>query len=203
MAYPTVDAAYGFKPVNLVGGRVFAGSTRMIPITGGHGTSIYFGEHVLMSTNGTIINATATDSASGLIGVFMGCSYINSMSQRVYSQYFPASTAGTVDTVSMIEAYIVDDPQAVYRVAINTAAGAMSGRTRNCVGENAAIVMTAGSSVTGNSKFAVNSATATTTTLPLRIIDVVQDTKNASGSFTEVLVMWNPSIHLYTTATPV
>ena len=32
MAYPTVSAPYGLKPVNLIGGQVFAGSTRNIPI---------------------------------------------------------------------------------------------------------------------------------------------------------------------------
>lgn len=32
MAYPTVDKPYGFRPVNLLGGQVYAGSTRQIPI---------------------------------------------------------------------------------------------------------------------------------------------------------------------------
>jgi hypothetical protein len=32
MAYPVVDAPYGLKPLNLIGGQVFAGSTRMYPI---------------------------------------------------------------------------------------------------------------------------------------------------------------------------
>ena len=29
MAYPTIDKPYGFKPINLIGGQVFAGSTRV------------------------------------------------------------------------------------------------------------------------------------------------------------------------------
>jgi hypothetical protein len=32
MAYPIIDAPYGVKPVNLIGGQVFAGSTRNLPI---------------------------------------------------------------------------------------------------------------------------------------------------------------------------
>ena len=32
MAYPTVDAPYGLKPVNLIGGLPFAGATRQLPI---------------------------------------------------------------------------------------------------------------------------------------------------------------------------
>ena len=41
MAYPTVSAPYGLIPINLVGGRVFAGATRQIPIGSGEGTDIY------------------------------------------------------------------------------------------------------------------------------------------------------------------
>jgi hypothetical protein len=35
MAYPTVNGPNGLLPANLIGGRVFAGSTRMIPIASG------------------------------------------------------------------------------------------------------------------------------------------------------------------------
>ena len=43
MAYPTVSAPYGFKPVNLIGGQVFAGSTRSLPIQYGYATNIFYG----------------------------------------------------------------------------------------------------------------------------------------------------------------
>ena len=32
MAYPTVAAPYGLKPVNLIGGQVYTGSTRNLPV---------------------------------------------------------------------------------------------------------------------------------------------------------------------------
>jgi len=35
MAYPVVDKPYGLQPANLIGGQVFAGSTRMYPIVYG------------------------------------------------------------------------------------------------------------------------------------------------------------------------
>jgi len=85
MAYPTIDAPYGFKPVNLLGGQVYAGSTRQMAIASGHGTAIFFGDIVIMSSNGCINNATLTDSAVQVAGIFMGCSYIISSSQRIYS----------------------------------------------------------------------------------------------------------------------
>ena len=36
MAYPTVQAPYGLIPINLIGGQVFAGATRQIPIASGY-----------------------------------------------------------------------------------------------------------------------------------------------------------------------
>lgn len=48
MAYPTVDAPYGLKPVNLIGGQVFAGSTRQIKIASNYGTNIFM--EMLLST---------------------------------------------------------------------------------------------------------------------------------------------------------
>jgi hypothetical protein len=58
MAYPTVDKPYGLKPVNLIGGQVFAGATRQMEIATtanvGYGTSIFYGDLVTRVTGGTI-----------------------------------------------------------------------------------------------------------------------------------------------------
>jgi hypothetical protein len=42
MAYPTISAPYGLKPVNLIGGQVFAGSTRLMEIASGYATNIFY-----------------------------------------------------------------------------------------------------------------------------------------------------------------
>jgi hypothetical protein len=42
MAYPTVDKPYGLKPVNLIGGQVFAGATRQMEIASGYATNTFF-----------------------------------------------------------------------------------------------------------------------------------------------------------------
>jgi hypothetical protein len=36
--YPTVAAPYGLKPINLIGGQVFAGSTRLLKVTNSYAT---------------------------------------------------------------------------------------------------------------------------------------------------------------------
>jgi hypothetical protein len=46
MAYPTVSAPYGLKPVNLIGGQVFAGATRLMQIASGYATNIFYGDLV-------------------------------------------------------------------------------------------------------------------------------------------------------------
>ena len=204
MAYPTVSAPYGLIPVNLLGGQVFSGSTRQIPIQTAHGTSIYFGDVVLMSSNGCITTAVLTVTTVNVVGIFMGCSYINSSGQRIYGQYYPALTTGTPDTTSAITAYVADDPDLVMKTAIVSGTTTVAQATRaNLVGGNAALVPNAGSTTTGNSAMAVLNSTATTAAIPLKVVDVVPDTAPATGSFVEVLVSWNQGIHQYRLATGV
>lgn len=200
MAYPTIDAPYGLRPVSLLGGQVFAGSTRQMAIGSGHGTAIFFGDAVSMSAAGTVWGTAAisTDAPVQVAGVFMGCTYVNTAGQRVFSQYYPASTTGVVDSTNAIYAYVADDPDVVMKVAIVSGTTTISGKDRaGLVGGNVPLVNNIGSTITGDSKLAVLSTTATASTLPLKVIDVVQDTTNASGSFTEVLVIWNTGVHMY------
>ena len=196
MAYPTISAPYGLKPVNLIGGQVFAGATRLLNIASGYNTSIFYGDVVTLVSTGTIQKDTGTTTATP-VGVFLGCSYVNSQGQTIFTQYFPANT--TAPTGTTITAYVADDPDQLFKVALvsgTTADGngltiAYLGRT--IIGGNVEIVQNTGSTVTGDSKIGVYSAAGATTTatLPLRVIDVVPDTANSSGNFCEVIVKWN------------
>jgi len=198
MAYPTIAAPYGLKPINLIGGQVFAGATRQLVIASGYGTSIFYGDVVKLASTGTIQKDTGTSTATP-VGVFLGCSYVNSVGQVVFQQYFPAST--TAPTGTIITAYVADDPDQLFKAVLvtgttadDTASGllpAYLGRT--AIGGNAALVQNTGSTVTGDSKVGVYSAAGATTTasLPIRIVDVVPDTANSSGNFVEVIVKWN------------
>lgn len=196
MAYPTISGPYGLRPVNLIGGQVFAGATRLLNIASGYASSIFYGDVVTLVSTGTIEKDTGTTTATP-VGVFLGCSYVNSQGQTIFAQYFPANT--TAPTGTTITAYVADDPDQLYKVALvsgTTADGngltvAFLGRT--IIGGNVQIVQNTGSTVTGDSKIGVYSAAGATTTatLPLRVIDVVPDTANSSGNFCEVIVKWN------------
>ena len=193
MAYPTVDGPYGFQPINLIGGQVFAGATRMIPIASGSGTSIFVGDVVRLNTGGTLSRVSTTDSATDAVGIFMGCQFTNpTTKQLLQQQYYPASTVA-----SDILAFVCDDPDTFFKVAVLSGASTIGGMTQTDIGNNVAILVTAGSTTTGDSKEGVSATTGSTTTLPFRVIAGVPETVNASGSFTEVIVKWNMGVHTY------
>ena len=197
MAYPTIDKPYGLKPINLIGGQVYAGSTRLMAIASGEGTSIFFGDAVKLT--GGYITRDPADSAMTPVGVFMGCTYTDPNSnQKVFKQYFPSGTVA-----SDIKAYVVDDYDALFKVAVVSSGTTISGVTQAAVGFNAALVDNTGSTITGDSLVAISVTTATTNTLPVRIVDVVPDTANSLGSYTEVIVKWNFGMHQYQNATGV
>ncbi len=199
MAYPSVDAPYGLLPVNLIGGQVFAGATRQIPIASGSATAIFFGDVVKLGSDGTLSKDTGTDAATP-VGVFMGCSYTDSVYGKTFRQYYPGDVVA-----SDINAVVSDDPDALYKVAVTSSGTTMGYVNRTAVGNNAVLTQNAGNTATGNSKVAIDDTTGTTATFPVRIIDVVPETHTAGnpGSYTEVIVKWNAGMHQYNNATGV
>jgi hypothetical protein len=199
MAYPTVSAPYGLLPINLIGGQVFAGATRQIPIVSGYDTSIFYGDVVKLVDTGTLAKDTGTSTATP-VGVFLGCSYTDPVFGKTFRQYYPANTVATD-----IVAYVLDDPDALFKVAVVSSGTTIGFVTRTAVGNNAALVQNAGNTITGNSRVAVDDNTATTNTLPVRVIDVVPETAQAGnpGNYTEVIVKWNQGMHQYLNPTGV
>lgn len=200
MAYPTVDKPYGLKPINLIGGQVFAGATRQLVIANtagvGYGTSIFYGDVVKLVSTGTIEKDTGQATATPC-GVFLGCQYTSATTgQLTFSQYYPASLA--VKTGTTILAFVADDPDQLFKVVL------VAGQTedgngltpaflsRSVIGTNAELVQNTGSTVTGDSTVGVYTDGNTgTASLPVRIIDVVPDTANSSGNFCELIVKFN------------
>jgi len=199
MAYPTVSAPYGLLPINLIGGQVFAGATRQIPIASASATAIFYGDVVKLNSSGTLDKDQGTSSATP-VGVFLGCSYVDPTYGLTFRQYYPGGL-----TNSTIVAYVQDDPDQLYKVAVVSSGTTISYVNRAAVGENAVLVQNSGSTYTGNSAVAVDDTTATTSSWPVRIIDVVPETAYAGypGSYTEVIVKWNQGMHQYLNPTGV
>lgn len=195
MAYPTIDAPYGLVPVNRLDGLPYAGATRSFKIASGYATSIFKGDAVALVTGGTVERDTF-DAAMTPVGVFMGCSYTDpTLKYKVFSSYYPASTVA-----SDIEAVVVDDPNVVFKVAVVSSGTTIGDLALTDLGANVAGVNNAGSTATGNSACAISDTSATTNTLPFRIIGLVEETKNSSGGYTEAYVKWNAG-HQYNNTT--
>jgi hypothetical protein len=189
MAYPAVSAPYGLIPINLIGGQVFAGATRLIPIASNYGTSIFYGDVVRISSDGVLVKETGTSTvtATGVVGVFLGCTYTNpSTKQPIFAQYYPANTVA-----SDIQAYVADDPDQLFKVAVCSSGTTIGTVGRTAVGQNTALIQNSGSTTSGNSGVAADDTTGTTISLPLRIVDVVEETATGADAFTEIIVKWN------------
>ena len=201
MAYPTVSAPYGLKPVNLIGGQVFAGSTRLMQIASGYATDIFYGDLVKRVAAGTIEKDTGTTTATPC-GIFLGVQFTNGSTGQVQQQqFYPASQS--IKSGTQIFAVVADDPDTLFQVAVVSGTTTISGVGITAIGNNATLVQNAGSTTTGNSAVAILATTATTITFPIRIIDVVRDTATAADNFPEVIVKINATMHQYNNATGV
>jgi hypothetical protein len=202
MAYPTIDKTYGFKPLNRLDGLPYAGAIRQIPVAPAYATAILNGDTVAVNTSGYLVAANTTDSGN-IVGVLVGCAYINSSGQPVSGQYYPAAQS---TSTAMAFGYVVDDPSAVFKV-VATVAGSTTptAYTRALVGANVALVANVGSTTTGDSYYGIDgSSAATTNTLPVRVVDVVPDTATGSAAvaattYYEFLVKFNTAQYNSTT----
>ena len=198
----SVASPYGLKPVNLIGGQPYAGSTRTFLIDpAGTAATIYNGSPVYVNANGFLVVATATGADAttngfpvgtantGIVGVFVGCSYVNAQGQQIWSQYYPTGVTG------VITAQVIDDYDTVFQVQ---SAGIVA---QNALGANVFFTTGAvatGSTVTGNSTASVVAgASAVTTTAAFRVVGFASGPGDA---FTDILVKINPGYHTYTNA---
>jgi hypothetical protein len=182
MAYPTVSAPYGFQPINSIGGTPYAGSTRLVPVASG---AVYTGDLVEMLSSGTCAVISSGSAAAQCLGVCVGVQYTNSSGQTVQAQYAPASG------VTNVVAYVVDDPRALFKVAIVSSGTTMATLTRTAVGQNAPVALNSGNANTGDSAQAITTSTDVTATLPIRIVDVVPETMTSTTAYAEVIVKIN------------
>ena len=202
MAYPTISAPYGLKPVNLIGGQVFAGSTRLMEIASGYATNIFYGDLVKRVSDGTIEKDTGTATATPN-GVFLGVSFTNASTGQVQQQqYYPASQA--IATGTKIFAVVADDPDTLFQVVSCSSGTTVAGMGISAIGNNIELIQNAGSTISGNSAVAINEGTqATTSSLPIRIIDVVRESATGADTFVEFIVKINATMHQYNNSTGV
>ena len=187
MAYPVVSAPYGLKPINLIGGQVFAGSTREYNIPYAYSTDIFYGDIVGLARGQVARLSVSTGTVGTVAGIFLGCSYTNPVTkQKQFSQYWPAST-----TAGDAVAIVCDDPDTVFKAVVCSATTVVASGARAMIGQNLAMVNNTGSANTGNSANALLAPTdtpATTDALPIRVLGLVPETAVSLGTATYVSI---------------
>ena len=178
-------APYGLRPVNLIGGQPYAGSTRLIKINNAYAANIFYGQPVSVNASGVVIAETGTSNvaATGVVGVFVGCTYTDpNLKIKLFKQYWPT---GTVATDAY--AYVVDDPDVVMQIQADDAVA------QTALGANIGFSTFSGDTATGNSNTSADvGSLATTATLPLRIVGFVDGPDSVVGdAYTDILVKWN------------
>ena len=161
------NAPFGLKPSSKLGSNYNAEGVTEYKIASGASGNIFSGDLVKMANTGTILVAAAGDQA---LGVFRGCQYTDSSGDVIYSPYWPDGTV-TSDAV----AFVVDDPNALFEVQ-SAATGSV---VQTVVGNNADIVYTSGSTITGISAVEISGTTAATSA-QLRIVGVSTDPENST-----------------------
>jgi hypothetical protein len=185
MAYPIVPAPSGLKPINLIGGQVFAGSTRKLPISYAYATNIFYGDTVVLSrgfiTRAAVTTGTTTDQVTG---VFLGVSYTNpSTKQPLYAQNWVGGTlAGDAFAI------VADDPDQVFKAAMVSTQGGttIASASTALIGQNVSGSDLAGNLNSGDSSNGILSpyATPVNTTLPFRVVDLARDSAVPLGTAT-------------------
>lgn len=214
MAYPILSGPYGLKPINEVGGLPYAGSTRMIPIQQGYTTNMYNGDVVQVGTAGNLIissmsvpstSQTTQTAVPATVGVFIGCEYSGPtgnviLGKNRYNGWLGATNGSA--QISDAVAYVVDDPNTVFKSAVLAQPAAATNATSTTtigymspafVGTNVYYVAGNGGNTTngnslagvcGNTAGASNGAgnvrisggTGQTTGTPFRVVGLVQET---------------------------
>jgi len=177
------DAAFGLKPSRMMGGGAYTGGQSRYRIANNQSGAIFQGDLVKQLTGGTVSRAAASSTVP-VVGVFNGCQFTDPTSKEVtFSNHYPGSVAA-----ADIIAFVIDDPDVVFEVqADDTFPVADLFGNFDIVDQS-----TTGDTSSGRSNMELDVTTgATTTTLPLKAIDISQDPDNSDvgNANTNVMVV--------------
>ena len=176
------ETAFGLRPVGLVGSGANSTGVTEYEIASNNTDVIYNGEIVVPLAAGVI--GQAGDTAGGTtqaLGVLVGVQYHGSTQKKpVWLNYWPGSGSVSVDTNYPVKALVADNPNQLFVVAADATLTDRATALAT-VFANASLGTSArsGSTDTGKSSAQLSvSSVATTATLPLRIVGLVDDDAN-------------------------
>jgi hypothetical protein len=177
---------FGLRPSRMLGGTPFNNSQNRYRILKNYGSSIFQGDLVAASDNGTIIVAGATTNP--VVGVFNGVFYTDPTTQKpTFKNYYP----GTVSANDII-ANVIDDPNVIYEIKADETF------PNSDLFANYKIAVGAGDTASGSSRNALDVSTAdSSSTFVLQAIDISQDPDNSDQSTSNVNVLVRINAHQY------
>jgi len=205
---------YGLIPKQKLGFGYYNGAFREYPVAANNSAAIFNGDLVVLSTAGlpSAVSATpvafdvsgSSDATAGIMGVCVGCRYIDSNGVTQFDNFLPANlvTGGATE----VFVRVADDPDLIFQVKGTAALGTFNSGTdgsgfAGAVGMNAALdYNTSGSTSTGKSGVALavgsnGASLAATSTLAVRIVEVVPGTE--ADDYPEFYVKLNVGVHSY------
>lgn len=180
------SAPFGFQHTGQVGGGAPTFQTNVRLVAAADTNKIGYGDAVMPVTSSATGYVTAmTAGTVQCAGIAYGCKYFSTSQQKpVYAPNWNGA-----DATGDVTLFVVDDPNALFRVQADT-----TGLPFSKVGQN--VQVTPGTvSATGQSTAMVTGAN-TTSTLPFRLVGVVTDPPGQNGTdattgFNIVVVTFN------------
>ena len=165
------DAAFGCRPVRMMGGGAYTGGQSRYRIASGATTPIYQGDLVTQLTAG-VIGRHAASGTVPIVGVFNGVSYTDpTTGEQLFKNYYPGSISA-----SDIIASVIDDPDVVFEVQADDTFPVADLFGNFDIVDGSPV----GDTKSGRSNLELDVTTgATTATLPLKAIDISEDPDNS------------------------
>lgn len=193
-----IDAAFGLRPYNMLGAGANTNGNMTFTIqteaTAGTSSVIYQGSPVIPLANGLVdIVGNANGGTVPLLGVFLGCNYIDLNGKPIWSPKWPGTSSVMANTVATCE--IAAHPDQLFLINCDAAAA------DSLIHANANLATaTSGNAVSGLSTAELAVSTANTTnTLNLRIVGFSDqpssDDATAAGRL--AIVMLNNHFYRY------
>jgi len=178
-----VNAPFGLRPLRKLGGGNISQS--VYGIATDYATAIYDGDIVKLAATSRNVEKAAADTTNA-IGVFKGCSYVDSTGKNVFSHHWP----GVSDGKTNIQAFVVDDPHVIFECQADACAASEIGVLGDWnVGT--------GNTITGMSGlYATVTGVTATTGEPLRVLRLVEREGNDYGAYAKIEVMFAEHAYL-------
>jgi hypothetical protein len=177
------ETSFGLRPVGLVGSAVNSTGLTTYEIASDNSDPIYQYGIVTPTSAGVIAHAGATNGGTtAALGVLMGVEYVDATTKKtVFLNYWPGSASVSVNTAYPVKALVADNPDQLFCRSGRCNLDRPCNCTCGCVCKRFfRHFSTDRHDCKWSFYFAIGVSTiATTATLPLRIVGLVDDAANS------------------------